>query len=85
MRRSRTGYVAVVVAVLAVILLSVLLSRTEVGTRQVRYGEQLCTEYFDLKDGIERRAVCPSRGGESYTDTTEARNYPPGFPIKHVK
>jgi hypothetical protein len=62
-----------------------LISRPELSTRLVRYNGQLCTEYFDLKDGMERRAECPSRGGEPYADTTEARQYPPNFPVKRLE
>lgn len=74
---------ALVAALLLVVGLAV--NRPELATRQVRYNGQLCTEYFDLKDGMERRAECPSRGGESYADTTEARRYPPSFPVKRVE
>lgn len=61
-----------------------LLGRQDIQTRQVRYNGQLCTEYFDAKDGIEVRAECPSRGGERYVDTLRLIEYAPGFPIKYA-
>jgi len=67
------------------LLIGFALTRQELSTRQVRYRGQLCTEYFDLKDGMEVRAECPSRGGEWYVDTARIIEYPPGFPVKHVE
>jgi hypothetical protein len=64
---------------------AVMLTRAELSTRLVRYDGQLCTEYFDLKDGMPVRAECPSRGGEWYGDTMEVRTYPANFPVKRGK
>jgi len=75
---------AVLLALALVLLVGFRLRRPALATRQVRYNGQLCTEYFDLKDGMERRAECPSRGRESYTDPTKARQYPPGFPVERL-
>jgi hypothetical protein len=76
---------AVGLAAVLLLLVGFWFTRPELATRQVRYGGQLCTEYFSLKDGMEVRAECPSRGGESYEDTTEARQYRPNFPVKRVE
>ena len=80
--RSRQWYVVGAVAVGLLAFAGFMVTRRDVRTRQVRYNGELCTEYFDTKDGIEVRAVCPSRGGEWYVDTTRATQYPPGFPIE---
>jgi hypothetical protein len=81
----RTSYVAIVLVAVLLFLVGFTLTRPELSTRQVRYNGQLCTEYFDRKDGMERRTECPSRGGESYADTAEVRQYPPNFPVKRVE
>ena len=38
----------------------------DISTRVVCTQGQVCTEYFNLKDGLTIRAVCPSVGGERY-------------------
>jgi hypothetical protein len=45
-----------------------LFTRREIRTRRVKFRDQICTEYFDLKDGRPVRVECPSRGDESYID-----------------
>ena len=59
-----------------------MLARRDIRTRQVRYNGELCTEYFDTKDGMEVRAVCPSHGGEWYVDTSRTIQYAPRFPVE---
>ena len=74
------GGVAVGLLVLALLELN----RRDIRTRQVRYNGELCTEYFDTKDGVEVRAECPSRGGEWYVDTGRVIHYAPNFPVEHA-
>lgn len=69
----------------AAVWYGVMFTRPDLSTRLVKYNGQLCTEYFDLKDGMEVRAECPSRGGEWYADTTEVRAYRANFPVKRGK
>jgi hypothetical protein len=60
---------------------AILFSRPEIRTRRVKYRNQICTEYFDLKDGMPVRAECPSRGAERYVDTLRNIRYAPNFPV----
>ena len=39
-------------------------TRPDISTRVVCARGQVCTEYFNLKDGVTVRAVCPRVGGE---------------------
>ena len=41
-------------------------TRREISTMAVCTDGQVCTEYFDLKDGVAFRSLCPSKGGEEY-------------------
>ena len=81
---SRRWHIAGAVALGVLAVAVVLLTRPDIGTRQVRYNGELCTEYFDAKDGIGVRAECPSRGGEWYVDTSRTIRYAPGFPVAHT-
>lgn len=40
--------------------------RADISTRAVCVDGQVCTEYFNLKDGVPVDSVCPSQGGETY-------------------
>ena len=80
---ARRRYAAGAVAIGVVALAAFMFTRRDVRTRQVRYNGELCTEYFDTKDGVEVRAVCPSQGGEWYVDTSRTIQYPPNFPVEH--
>lgn len=79
---SKQRYLAGAVAIGVVALAAFVFTRPDIRTRQVRYNGELCTEYFDTKDGLEVRAVCPSRGGEWYVDTSRAIHYAPEFPVE---
>jgi hypothetical protein len=79
---SRRWYVAGAVAIGVVALAAFMVTRRDIRTRQVRYKGELCTEYFDTKDGMEVRAVCPSHGGEWYVDTSRTIQYAPRFPVE---
>ena len=81
-RRIRCWQIVIVLGIALPGLLLVLWGRPDIRTRRVRYRGQLCTEYFNSKDGLEVRAECPSRGGEWYDDTSQARAYPSGFPVR---
>ena len=62
-----------------------LFTRPDIRTRLVRYRGERCTEYFDTKDGLPVRVVCPSRGGEWYADTMRAAEYPPRIPVERSR
>ena len=66
MRRVRkiAALAGVVVALSAAILW--LFTRREASTRIVCIDGHVCTEHFNLKDGMPIDTVCPSQGGESY-------------------
>jgi hypothetical protein len=81
---KRGWYVSGALALAVLTLGAFMLARRDIRTRQVRYNGELCTEYFDTKDGLPIRAECPSRGGEWYVDTSRAVQYAHGFPVKHA-
>jgi hypothetical protein len=70
-KRLLKRYAALAIAAAALLAIGaaalwLLFVRADISTRAVCVDGQVCTEYFNLKDGLPVDSVCPSEGGERY-------------------